>query len=149
MSEIEGSDESQDVAESGEAATTPATIGTGAAEAQLSAANSGVEKARASHNMAKATRKEAQTMLSFARIESPYDEAVVSMRHVDPGALIREDESPIVDLMDLNKVRCRFDVPEEVATRVAKGTKITLRIATDLSNPIVTTIDHSVKLCKK
>ena len=111
----------------------------GAAQAKLSAAQSGVQKAEAMRAMATSKKNMASTLLGFARIESPYPEAVVTMRHVDRGALIQADQSPIVDLIDLHQVRCYFDVPEEVATLIApgpQGTQVRIRVSVDPGNPI-------------
>ena len=99
-----------------------------AATAKLEAATAGVEKALAEKDRAAATSRLSQAWVEFAQIRSPYDEAVVKTRHVDKGALIRANESPIFTLMDVHQIRCHFDVPEDLAQRITQGTPVTIRI---------------------
>lgn len=87
---------------------------------QLAAARR--RSADASLGQRRAAVREAETRLTDASLRAPF-EAVVSRRHVDPGATLAAGE-PIVELMSTAKL-VRFAAPEHTA--LAIGTALRVR----------------------
>lgn len=90
-----------------------------------------VDDARGKAEIARADVWRTRTLLGYARLIAPFD-AIVTARHVDPGAFIpaatatsrrdaREDAAAIVTLMDFETVRIQVPVPELEAARVRAG----------------------------
>ena len=90
-----------------------------------------VDDARAKAEIARADVHRTRTLLGYARLIAPFD-AIVTARHVDPGAFIpaatatsrrdaREDAAAIVTLMDFETVRIQVPVPEIEAARIRPG----------------------------
>lgn len=90
-----------------------------------------VDDARGKAEIARADVRRTRTLLGYARLIAPFD-AIVTARHVDPGAFIpaatatsrrdaRDDAAAIVTLMDFATVRIQVPVPELEAARVRAG----------------------------
>lgn len=94
-----------------------------------------LELARVAIDVAQADYKNTSTLLSYADIHAPYD-GIITARWVDPGALIqaatsskdKEDVSPIVHIMDIERVRIQFYVPETDAPFIKKGNPVSLTL---------------------
>lgn len=106
-----------------------------AAEARRAAARAKVKSVGAKHEAAKAAESVVTTRLGFARLTCPFEKAVVSRRHLDPGALVEADKSPVVTLLDATKVRIRFSLTERDAWRVKIGDDVSMRLQTDPHTP--------------
>jgi multidrug efflux pump subunit AcrA (membrane-fusion protein) len=63
------------------------------AEAAARAAEASVKSVEARRTSRAAEVTETKAMLAFARIECPFERGVVTWRRLDPGALVRKDES--------------------------------------------------------
>lgn len=90
-----------------------------------------VDDARGKAEIARAEVRRTRTLLGYARLVAPFD-AIVTARHVDPGAFIpaataasrqdaAQDGAAIVTLMDFETVRIQVPVPELEAARVRTG----------------------------
>jgi RND family efflux transporter MFP subunit len=98
------------------------------AEAELEVAKTLIDVAEADYQKTK-------TLLSFSEIRAPYD-GIITARWVDPGALIqvatsskdKEDVSPIAHIMDIDKVRIQFYVPETDVPFIKTGNPVSLSL---------------------
>jgi RND family efflux transporter MFP subunit len=104
------------------------------AEAALATAEARARTAEASVKSAEARRAsrvaevgEIRSMLAFARLHCPLERGVVTWRRLDPGALVQKDESVILELQRIDRVRVEFHVPERDVSRVGAGTPVDLR----------------------
>ncbi len=90
-----------------------------------------VDDARGKAEIARADVQRTRTLLGYARLVAPFD-AIVTARHVDPGAFIpaataanrrgtEQDGAAILTLMDFETVRIQIPVPELEAARVRPG----------------------------
>jgi len=92
-----------------------------------------VEQARTEFEMAQASRDELTTMMGYATIRAPFD-GVITTRHVHPGTLIqagtgsKNQATPIVTVMDLDRVRIMVAVPESEVARITQETMVQLRV---------------------
>ena len=78
-----------------------------------------VDQARGRFEVARANLDQSETLLGYATITAPFS-GIITRRAVDPGALIQAN-SPILGLMDFNKVRLQIAMPEIEASRVVVG----------------------------
>ena len=60
----------------------------------------------------------AEAMVGFAELRCSFEQAVVTMRHLDPGELVRKDETVLLELQRVDKLRAEFFVPERDAARL-------------------------------
>jgi RND family efflux transporter MFP subunit len=92
------------------------------ARANLKAAKAEIGAAAAAVEVAKMSRLETETLMSFTKLKAPFA-GVVTQRGVDPGDLVREDkqDTPALTVVDSSKVRVRVAVPERDATWVDAG----------------------------
>ncbi len=109
-----------------EANVVAAEASVGAAQSAVEAAAAAVRRTEAAVASAKAEVSRLDAMARLSRIECPYDEALVTARHVDPGALVRADATALVTVMNVAKLRAVMNLDERDAVRVAKGTPLQL-----------------------
>lgn len=121
-----------------------ATAGRTASEAAIQAAEAGITVARAKIEAAEAELKVAQTETQIARTElqelqvmmkyltltAPFS-GVVTSRSINPGDLVATGNAggkPLFEVIQLNKVRCRIDIPERDAAFVRPGDEVSLTL---------------------
>ncbi|MEE2888766.1 MAG: efflux RND transporter periplasmic adaptor subunit [Planctomycetota bacterium] len=104
-----------------------------AANARVSAAQTQVElrkseaaKAKAGVTVAVAESARAALFVELAAMKNPYAIARVTRQIVDVGNLAIADQTAVLELMDISKVRIRFTVPRAEASRVAAGSAVRL-----------------------
>jgi len=83
-----------------------------------------LDLAHAKRDMADATLKRLETMKTYTEIRAPFDGSVTE-RFVDPGAFIQQ--SKIVSIVDISKVRVLVDVPEAEVRFAAPDTVASIR----------------------
>ena len=98
-----------------------------ASTAKVSAAEAGLVSARAGTDLQAAELALVETRIAFARMSCPFEKAVVTRRQLDPGALVLANETVILDLARVDKLRAEFHVPERDAVHVRVGTPVDLR----------------------
>ena len=76
-------------------------------------------EAEAAVSVAQSDLELAQLNLGFTRVSSPLN-ARISRRLVDPGNLIKADETPLVNLVSLNPIYAYFDVDERTVLRMRR-----------------------------
>ena len=106
-----------------------ATIKSGEAKFEASrimsrAKKAEVHKANATLARAKSKVERAQVFLDFTKLRAPWPRSRVTRRLVDKGKLVHANETELLELMDVSKVRIRFGVPEVDAPWVKPGSKI-------------------------
>lgn len=90
-----------------------------------------VELARTEFVMAKAEKDELSVMMDYATIRAPFD-GVITDRHVHPGALIQagttsqQNTTPLVTIMDLDRVRITVAVPESDVAWIMRKTPVSI-----------------------
>ncbi len=109
-----------------EAAARAAEAAVGAARAVAQAAAAGVRRAGAAVATARADTARLEAMARLSRIECPYDEALVTARHVDPAVLVRADTTPLLTVMSVARLRAVMNLDERDAVRVGPGTPLDL-----------------------
>lgn len=77
------------------------------------------EEAIASAKAAKATKDLAELNLSFTKILSPI-KGRISRRHVDPGNLVKADETPLTTIVSLDPLYLNFDIDERTILRLQR-----------------------------
>ncbi len=80
------------------------------------------EQAKAGVQEAIAAAKAAQVNVSFASITCPYPKARITRQLLDPGTLALANQTAILEVMDMQRVRIRIPVPEVDANLVQPGT---------------------------
>ena len=118
-------------AKSMEAAYDSASAALSAAKAAVLEVRAGVkvrqaELARAQAGVLTATARteHARVLADFATLTNPYPRARVTRQLMDPGSLVRADETAVLEVMDVSKVRIRFGVPDVDAASVTAGTEV-------------------------
>ena len=106
-----------------------------AASASVVSAEVNIQAAKALVEAARAAATEAQTRLGFCRLECPFEEAVVTARHLHPGAHVSADQSTILTLMDTRVLRVVLPVPEGDSVRLAVGQSVQLSFRTSGVEP--------------
>lgn len=92
-----------------------------------------VEQAWTDFEMAKAARDELTSKMDYATIRAPF-EGVVTTRYVHPGTLIQAgtsaqtQSSPIVAVMDLNRLRITVAVPESEVAWITPATHVQITV---------------------
>lgn len=76
--------------------------------------------------IAESALMEAQTMMSYAKVVSPFD-GVVTRKHAERGDLASPGR-PILTIEDASQYRLETDVPEALASRLALGTELEVSI---------------------
>lgn len=83
-----------------------------------------LDLAHAKRDMADATLKRLETMKTYTEIRAPFDGSVTE-RFVDPGAFIQQ--SKIVSIVDISRVRVLVDVPEAEVRFAPLNTEASIR----------------------
>lgn len=92
-----------------------------------------IELAQTEFVMAKDARDELRVMMAYAIIRAPFN-GVITERHVHPGALIQagttsqENTTPLVTIMDLDRVRITVAVPESEVAWITKQTPVSVAV---------------------
>ncbi len=106
------------------------------AEATVAEANAGIEKAQADVVAAQARQSVAeselagvQTMLSYTEIKAPFA-GVVTKRNVDTGHFVPQGggSQPLVAVVQADRVRVFFEVPEVEAAKIDIGDPAIVRV---------------------
>lgn len=91
------------------------------------------ELVKARIDAAKGKMGKTRVMVAYGKIRAPFD-GVITQRWVDVGAMIqavssKSDVSPIVELMDVQRVRVQFYVPEPDVPFVQRGDRVVIQAA--------------------
>ena len=97
-----------------------------AAKADIRAADARVESANAELAVTRAGRERLQALARLAEIRSPFALALVVERLCDTGALVESNETPLLRVMDLERVRVHIDVDERDAVYIDHESRILL-----------------------
>ncbi|HEY4261175.1 MAG TPA: efflux RND transporter periplasmic adaptor subunit [Schlesneria sp.] len=76
-------------------------------------------EALATLDAAVASQDAAELNLAFTKITSPLD-GQISRRLVDPGNLVKADDTPLATIVSLNKIHAYFDVDERTVLRIRR-----------------------------
>jgi RND family efflux transporter MFP subunit len=104
------------------------------AEAQVSAAKSGLQTAKERARVARADRGRVQTLRKYATISAPFA-GVVTKRYANYGAMIQAGTAsqsqamPVIQLSQNNLLRLILPVPESGVSRVHVGESVDVRVA--------------------
>jgi RND family efflux transporter MFP subunit len=103
-----------------------------ASEAQVEGARSALSAAQQQLDMSKATHSQVSAMQDYSRIIAPFD-GVVTWRYADTGALVQAGTSsssgvPVVKLAQVNTLRLRIPVPEQIKPYVHVGSVADVRV---------------------
>ncbi|HEY0980599.1 MULTISPECIES: efflux RND transporter periplasmic adaptor subunit [unclassified Schlesneria] len=88
-------------------------------QADLDLVSADLAEARAAVDGLIAAREIAELNLEFTKISSPIT-GRISRRLVDPGNLVKADETPLVTVMSLNPIYAYFDIDERTVLRVER-----------------------------
>jgi RND family efflux transporter MFP subunit len=110
-----------------------------ATRAQLDAAETGLARAQAGLEAARAVGSELSAVASYAVIRAPFG-GVVTKRFVDAGAFAAPG-APLVAIQDVSTLRVTVNATPEVARRVRRGQKL---VATIESAPVSATVEGVV-----
>jgi RND family efflux transporter MFP subunit len=96
-----------------------------ASEAQVESSKSALAATEQQLEMSKATQSQVAAMQDYSRITAPFD-GVVTWRYADTGALIQAgttntNSEPVVKLAEVDVLRLRIPVPEQLAPQVHVG----------------------------
>jgi len=108
--------------------------------AREDAARAALEAARARRVAAERELDRARTRLSYAEIRAPFD-GVVAARLADPGDLAVPGR-PLLRLVRDGGVRVRVAVPEELLTRISKGSPAVLTPAAPGAEPFTAAVSR-------
>ncbi|MGA2579107.1 MAG: efflux RND transporter periplasmic adaptor subunit [Bryobacteraceae bacterium] len=104
------------------------------AEAQVSAAKSGLHTAEQRSRVARADQARVQTLHNYMTITAPFD-GVVTRRYANEGSMIQAGTAsqtqamPIVQLSQNNLLRLILPVPESAVSRVHVGETVEVRVS--------------------
>lgn len=76
-------------------------------------------EALATLDAAVASQDAAELNLAFTKITAPID-GQISRRLVDPGNLVKADDTPLATIVSLNKIHAYFDVDERTVLRIRR-----------------------------
>ncbi|MEE9126580.1 MAG: efflux RND transporter periplasmic adaptor subunit [Planctomycetota bacterium] len=114
-----------------EADISAAKAKTEAAKADVAEARSLTDVKAAAFEKAKAradTRREqgelADVFYGFRKIRNPYPQARITRQLLDPGNLVHANQSELLEVMNVTRVRIRMGVPEVEARKVQAGTEV-------------------------
>lgn len=97
------------------------------------------EKTGASVEALKAAHKRASVKMGYTKVKTPVS-GRISRRYVDPGNLVKEDETLLTTVVDDNEVYASFDVDERTYLDVVKdrlGSKLLSRRLTGMQFPVL------------
>lgn len=99
-----------------------------------------LDLAHAKRDMADATLKRLETMLTYTEIRAPFSGSVTE-RFVDPGAFMQQGK--IVSIVDTSKVRVLVDVPESEVRYAQVGTRSSISFDALPGNCVKATISRT------
>jgi RND family efflux transporter MFP subunit len=79
-------------------------------------------EAEASRDVAIASKKFAEQNLSYTRVLAPF-RGRISRRYVDPGNLIKADETTLTSLVQLNPIHANFDVDDRTLLEIRRKSR--------------------------
>jgi RND family efflux transporter MFP subunit len=110
-------------------------------------------EAQETFKMAKASHKMAEINLDYTKVKAPFT-GVVSRRFVDPGNLVKADDTTLTTIVSLNPMYVYFDVDERTLLQILhwmregkitgmreKGAEVLLGLADEEGYPHTGTID--------
>jgi RND family efflux transporter MFP subunit len=103
------------------------------AEAKIGAAQAAVEVAKEKLQEAKANEERVKTLLSYTRIEAPF-EGIVTKRYADTGAMIPAGTStstqamPVVRISEDDTLRLVLPVPESIVPLIHIGEAVDIKV---------------------
>lgn len=100
-----------------------------------------VDDVEAKLAIAKATLDRASTMLAFAQIKAPFD-GIITMRSVDPGALVNAGTSQVLQIVDASTIRLQIPVTEMESALVQNGKPVKAQIDAIGTTPFEATISR-------
>lgn len=115
------------------------------ARAQKAAAQAELASAQAETEIARQQLSELDVLLDYSTLKAPFA-GVVTDRNLDPGDLVRQSNEvglgrPLFVIMQMDKVRVSFPVPEIDAPLVNRGDQVTLTFPSFPSEtPIVASV---------
>jgi RND family efflux transporter MFP subunit len=100
--------------------------------AQVDAAESALSAMQQQLGVSQAQQQQVSSMADYSRITAPFD-GVITWRYADTGALIQAGTSnagsaPIVKIAQINTLRLRLPVPDEITPFVRNGDTAIIRI---------------------
>jgi RND family efflux transporter MFP subunit len=105
------------------------------AEAEVSAANSGLAAAREQVHVNTADAQKAKTLIDYTRVTAPF-EGVITKRYADIGSMIQAGTAsqtqamPVVRLSQNSRLRLILPVPESAVATVHIGQRVDVRVPT-------------------
>jgi RND family efflux transporter MFP subunit len=90
--------------------------GSGVSQLDLIKISGDLAQAKANVMMAKASLKTAEVNLDYTRISAPF-KGRLSRRYVDPGNLVKADDTILTTLVKLDPIHASFDVDERTVIR--------------------------------
>jgi len=93
---------------------------------QLEQMETGLARAEAGLNTARASRSELDAVGTYATLRAPFA-GIVTRRYVDPGAFAAPG-TPVIELQDASVLRVSVSVPPRVAATLRRGQPIEVRI---------------------
>lgn len=112
--------------------------------AAISVREAELEARRAGATTATARAGRAAVLRDFASLVNPYPKARITRQLVDPGTLVMANETAVLEVMDVSRVRVRFAVPELDAVYVRAGTPVRLLRADAATDATVTRVTGAV-----
>ncbi len=103
-----------------------------ASEAQVQAAQAAVLASRQQLDVRRAARLQVSSMADYTRITAPFS-GVITWRYADTGSLVQAGTSnsnsqPVVKLAEVDVLRLRIPVPEDLASSVHLGEAADVRV---------------------
>jgi len=86
--------------------------------------DAGLEKAKASADTKRQEGELADVFFGFTEIKNPYPRARITRQLLDPGNLVHANQSELLEVMNVTKVRIRMGIPEVEAREVRAGTEV-------------------------
>ncbi len=117
------------------------------AGARHTAAKADLTVAQAETQIAEAQLQELELMTRYLTLGAPFD-GIVTQRSVNPGDLVATGSGssgaePLFVVSQLDKVRCRVDIPERDAAFVRRGDALTLKFPSFSGEEIQTTVSRT------
>lgn len=113
-------------------AITSADAAIAVAHSQKSAAEANLKVAQAETQIARGEMQELEVMIAYQALKAPFD-GIVTGRTVDPGDHVPDgngatSREPLFVIDQIDKVRCRIQIPERDAAFVRRGDVISLTL---------------------
>jgi len=102
---------------------------------QLEQVETGLTRAEAGLNTARASRAELDAVGAYATVRAPFS-GIVTRRYVDPGAFAAPG-APLIELQDASRLRVSVSLPPRVAATLRRGQAVEVRIEDRAAGAIV------------